>query len=435
MLLAGSIGQAGGPVLVEAGVVRGESGEDGAAEFEDVEGAELFVKDLAVGIEEDGIGDGGIPLGIESALERLCVGGIEQEIASSGMEMAEHAEDAVAFIGLIDGHGDVIDVANTVHAESFFEVGELVDTGAAPGGPEIDKCVLLEGIGAKSLEAVRGDGRDFDGLRIEFADDGDAINGFLGPLGGTAERAGVGDGRIFVGQEGVDGVAGVLRFDLFNAVGVVEAAFVAQVPSGIEDENVRRGLRAIGTSSGLGFAVVEIRISEVLPGHPDFHILERVRGVGGIQFIDAEGLGIVGLDDHDGDTFGGVVVVELLDALLVHLGDGAVVAGEDDGEDRAGGVVREGVCFAVDAGKRKIRGREADGEDRVVDESGLGGGEDGSKKEKQEADGFHRALDGCRNRLRESGRWRKRKRSTGQWFVPGASGLLPAYKLEATRKK
>lgn len=41
--------KAGGPVLVEADVIGRKVGEDGAAEFEDVEGAELFVEDFAAG--------------------------------------------------------------------------------------------------------------------------------------------------------------------------------------------------------------------------------------------------------------------------------------------------------------------------------------------------------------------------------------------------
>jgi len=129
--------------LVEADVVGGEIGEDGAAELEDVEGAELFVEDFAIGIEEDGVGDGGIPLGIEGFLERFGVGRVEEEITASGMKVLEHAEDAVAFVGLIGGNGDVIDGADAVHAEGLFEVREFVDTGTAPGGPEIDKRVFL----------------------------------------------------------------------------------------------------------------------------------------------------------------------------------------------------------------------------------------------------------------------------------------------------
>ena len=137
--------------MVEAGVVGGEGGEDGAAEFEDVEGAELFVKNFAVRVEEDGIGDGGIPFGIEGFLHGFSVGRVEEEIAARGMKMFEHAENAIALVGLIGGDEDIVNVADTVHAEGFFEFGEFVDTGAAPSRPEIDEGVFLRGIGAKSL--------------------------------------------------------------------------------------------------------------------------------------------------------------------------------------------------------------------------------------------------------------------------------------------
>ena len=199
----------------------------------------------------------------------------------------------------------------------------------------------------------------------------------------------MGDGRIFVGEESVDGVAGVCRVDLLNAVGVVEAAFVAEMAGEVEDEDMGRGLRTVSAGDGLRFAIVEIGIGEVLPGNADFHFLESIGDVGGIEFIDAESVGVVGLNDDDGDALGSVGVEELLDALLVHLGDRTVIAGEDDGEDGAGGVVGEGVGVAVDAGEREIGSGGADGEDGVVEVSGLRGGEDGSEEKKQEADGFH----------------------------------------------
>jgi len=69
-----------------------------------------------------------------------------------------------------------------------------------------------------------------------------------------------------------------------------------------------------------------------------------------------------------------------------------MIAGKDDGEDGARGVVGEGVGFAVDAGEREVRGWRADAEDGMVDVRGLGGGEGGSKKKKKkDTDGFHEA--------------------------------------------
>ena len=123
------------------------------------------------------------------------------------MEVLEHAKDAVAFIGLIGGDENVIDVANAVHAEGLLERGEFVDAGTAPGGPEIDQRVLLRGIRAQSLEAVGGDNGDVDRPSVELSDGGDTVGGFFGPFRRASETAEVSNRRIMVCEERVDGGA------------------------------------------------------------------------------------------------------------------------------------------------------------------------------------------------------------------------------------
>ena len=88
-------------------------------------------------------------------------------------------------------------------------------------------------------------------------------------------------------QERFNGVASVVGFDKFGAIAVVNAAFVAKVSSFIEDKNMRRCLRPIGASDGLRFPIVEVGIAEVLVSDADFHFVEGVADVGGVEFVDA----------------------------------------------------------------------------------------------------------------------------------------------------
>jgi hypothetical protein len=168
-----------------------------------------------------------------------------------------------------------------------------------------------------------------------------------------------------VGEEGGDGVAGVTGFDKLGAIAVVDAALVTKMADFIEDEDMRRGLRAVGAGGGLGFTIVKVGIAEMLVGDADFHFVEGVADVGGVEFIDTDGSGIIGLNGDNGDATIAVVVSKLLDALLVHLGDGAVVADENDDEDGAGRIVGERMDLAIDAGEREIGGGRTDGENGV----------------------------------------------------------------------
>ena len=59
------------------------------------------------------------------------------------------------------------------------------------------------------------------------------------------------------------------------------------------------------------------------------------------------------MNGDKGDATIAVVVGKLLDALFVHLRDGAVVAGENDDKDGARSIVGERVGFAVNARREK----------------------------------------------------------------------------------
>jgi hypothetical protein len=68
-----------------------------------------------------------------------------------------------------------------------------------------------------------------------------------------------------------------------------------------------------------------------------------------------------------------------------------VIASEDHGEYGARSVVPERMDFAVYAGQGEVRSGGADGEDRVIDGGGLGGGKRGSEAKKENTGGFHGA--------------------------------------------
>ena len=90
----------------------------------------------------------------------------------------------------------------------------------------------------------------------------------------------------------------------------------------------------------------------------DLHLFETVADVGGIEFIDPDGGGIIRLNRDHGDAAVFVVGRELRDAALVHLRDGTMIAGEDHDEHGAGRVVGELVNRSIDAGKFEVwRGR------------------------------------------------------------------------------
>ena len=64
------------------------------------------------------------------------------------------------------------------------------------------------------------------------------------------------DRHGLAGQQGVNGVAGVLGLDQRFALAVIDAAFVAKLSLLVENEDMRRGFRAIRARNSLRIAVV-----------------------------------------------------------------------------------------------------------------------------------------------------------------------------------
>ena len=67
------------------------------------------------------------------------------------------------------------------------------------------------------------------------------------------------DRHGLTGQQSLERVPRILRFDERGTLTVVQAAFVAQLAVFVENEHVRSGFGAIGAGYGLGVAVVQVR--------------------------------------------------------------------------------------------------------------------------------------------------------------------------------
>ena len=192
------------------------------------------------------------------------------------------------------------------------------------------------------------------GLLLDFRHLGGAAFFFRRPLDGTAESWSLRCSHGFVRKDGIDRVPCVLPFDEGNARAIVDAALIAQLARLIEDKDVRRGGRAILARCCLRFAVVEIREIEVAVLGPDFHFVERIGEIGVAHFVEADRFRIVGLDGNNGDAAVAIIGGELLDAVLVELSGGTVIAGEDDSKDLGGGEIGEMVSLAVDTRQSEI---------------------------------------------------------------------------------
>lgn len=73
-------------------VVIGEIGDDDAAEFDWGDGALIFVEHFTVGLDEHGVGNCGVPIGIEGGEQRVDVRGAENQVAASGVKFGERGE-------------------------------------------------------------------------------------------------------------------------------------------------------------------------------------------------------------------------------------------------------------------------------------------------------------------------------------------------------
>jgi len=83
---------------------------------------------------------------------------------------------------------------------------------------------------------------------------GSSTGVFVIPLRRTAGYRGGCDGHRLIGQQRVDGVAGILRFHLIGAFVIVDAALIAELAALIEDEDLGRRGRAEFPGEGLRIA-------------------------------------------------------------------------------------------------------------------------------------------------------------------------------------
>src|SRR5260221_11634904 len=134
----GILSGTGLPVFIEADVVRWEVRKDCSAQFENVHRSQIFVKNFAVGSDQDGIGNRRIPGRVERRLQGCGVIRSKQKVTTGGVFFLKHPHHAWFFVRHVGRDGDQIEIANLVHLESFLKVGELVDARAAPGGPGTD---------------------------------------------------------------------------------------------------------------------------------------------------------------------------------------------------------------------------------------------------------------------------------------------------------
>ena len=171
--------------------------------------------------------------------------------------------------------------------------------------------------------------------------------------------------HLAMGKERIDGVAHLVGLHQFDAVAIVHAAFIAKTAVMIENEGVWRGLWTVGVRHRLRFPVVQVRIGQKPVLSTDLHLFKAVAHVRGVQLVDGDGLGIVGLNRNHRNTAVPIVRRQLRDTPLIHLRDRTMVAGKHDYQDLAGGIVGELVNRSVDAGKFKVRRRRTDCENRM----------------------------------------------------------------------
>ena len=148
-----------------------------------------------------------------------------------------------------------------------------------------------------------------------------------------------------------------MLYYVLHALGIVYGSHVAQFAASVENKSMRRGHRAVGASRRFGVAIVKIGKIEMAVTGAKFHFLERIAQIGPAQFIQTHGLGVIRHDRHQGNAFVLVIGHKLLEALLVILGGGAVVAGENDHQDFGISKVFQRVGPAIDPGQAEIWGR------------------------------------------------------------------------------
>ena len=346
--------------------------DDDLLEFHGVDDAGVAVEDFAVFADEEGVGHGAVPLGIEGfgevfgvAIKEVVVGEATvffQEFLGAGagadVLLFEKLGDFVDVFRGVEADGDELEILEGVLFVDGREVGKLGDTGAATGGPDVEKAEGGAGfVGNDFCDGGGVDGFDDDGLGIPlFIGFGDGIC-FFEPLGGAAGGAGFDDGRFLAGNDGGEGVAAFVLFGgAETAASVIHASVVFELEVGVEDEDVRGGNGAIGFGDFLGFAIVEVGEIELLFFGEEFHVFEGVAVDGESEFVETEAFGRVAVDGGEADA----LVLEFFDkgfhAAEGGDGVGAVIGGEDDGGGLLALNVGEGVGFVVDAGEFELGG-------------------------------------------------------------------------------
>src|SRR5258708_21337453 len=110
-------------------------------------------------------------------------------------------------------------------------------------------------------------------------------------------------------------------------------------------------------------AIAEWRLSQFSPTtrrpfeSMNFHFLEAVADIRRVQFIDSNGLRVVGLNCDNRHSAMAIVRFQLLDALLIHLRDRAVIAREYYDQYRTGRVIGETMDLSIHSGQGEIRRR------------------------------------------------------------------------------
>jgi hypothetical protein len=246
---------------------------------------------------------------------------------------------------------------------------------------------------ADVARAALSQGRDAGGVnRLDV--DGDLVPalhlpGDVGLLAAPLRRATLRPrdlhGHAFASENGLHGIPRVghlYRRIVAAEPRVVEAAFVAQLAIGVEDKDVRRGEAAIGFRDGLRVAVVEIREVEAFVGRVLLHVLEAVVVFRVAELVDAQTVGMVGIDRHEGHTLRSIIGEERLESIGGAVRGRAMIGGEEHDQDLAVLKFGEFVRLAVDARELEV-GRA--GADCEIGDAVFGDG-DGTKGETKEGE-------------------------------------------------
>ena len=141
---------------------------------------------------------------------------------------------------------------------------------------------------------------------------------------------------------------------------------------------MRRGGGAEFQGKCLGLAVEEIREIESALAGPELHVVKVVPEVRVAELVQTDGGGTIGGHGDHRDATRLIVACESLDAFLIGLGGGAVVAGEDDRQHAGPGIFGFRVPIAVDS--RQVKG----GQWRANRQGGMSHAVGSNKRERHE---------------------------------------------------